>query len=152
MGVHRVTDLTAEDGQLVHIPIVGHAVCAGFPSPADDFLEGELGLPRWLVPVPPASFLLNVDGECMRGAGIFHRDLALVDRSLSAAHDHVVVAVVDGALSIKRYVIDGNMARLAFDNPDMPAFAVEEAADVEIWGVVRFTIRWHIARAAKVRG
>ena len=151
MGVHRVTDLSAEDGRLVHIPIVGHAVCAGFPSPADDFLEGALELPRWLVPVPPASFLVNVDGDCMRGAGIFDRDLALVDRSLTAGHDHVVVAVVDGSLSLKRYVIDGNTPRLAFDNPAMPAFALEEAADVEIWGVVRFTIRWHLARNGLVR-
>lgn len=111
MDVQRVTDLTAEGGQLVHIPIVGHTVCAGFPSPADDFLEGELGLPRWLVPVPPASFLVNVAGNSMLGAGIFDRDLALVDRILSAEHDRVVVAIVDGALSIKRYVIDGNVAR-----------------------------------------
>ncbi|TXM65494.1 S24 family peptidase [Methylobacterium sp. WL120] len=151
MGVYRVAGCTAEAGTLVHIPILGQALCAGFPSPADDFLEGALELPRWLAPNPPATFAWNISGDSMRGAGIFDRDLAVVDRSLTAGNGSVVVAAIDGQMSIKRFLIEGNLPRLAFDNPDMPAFAVQEMAEGEIWGVVRFSIRWHIARAGLVR-
>ncbi|MFC6792695.1 LexA family protein [Methylobacterium komagatae] len=146
MSLRRVATLPAEGPSTVRVPLVGPALCAGFPSPADDFLEGALELPRWLVPNPPATFLMQVRGESMRGAGIFDRDLACVDRSLTAQHDSVVVAVVDALLSCKRYRMEGNRPRLAFDNPDLPTFAVDEASEVEIWGVVRFTVRWHLAR------
>ncbi|MDO9428486.1 MAG: translesion error-prone DNA polymerase V autoproteolytic subunit [Methylobacterium sp.] len=130
---------------------MGQALCAGFPSPADDFLEGALELPRWLAPNPPATFAWNISGDSMRGAGIFDRDLAVVDRSLKPGNGSVVVAAIDGEMSIKRLRVEGNVSRLAFENPDLPAFAVQEAAEGEIWGVVRFSIRWHIARAGLVR-
>jgi DNA polymerase V len=151
VDVYRIGELAAGSQALVHVPILGQALCAGFPSPADDFLEGALELPRWLAPNPPATFAWNISGDSMRGAGIFDRDLAVVDRSLKAGHGSIVVAAINGEMSIKRLQIDGNVARLAFDNPDLPAFAVEEMAEGEIWGVVRFTIRWHIARAGFVR-
>ncbi|GJE35843.1 LexA repressor [Methylobacterium oxalidis] len=89
-------------------------------------VEGALELPRWLAPNPPATFAWNISGDSMRGAGIFDRDLAVVDRSLKAGHGSVVVAAINGEMSIKRLLVDGNVARLSFDNPDLPAFAVEE--------------------------
>ncbi|WP_321162245.1 translesion error-prone DNA polymerase V autoproteolytic subunit [Methylorubrum extorquens] len=130
---------------------MGQALCAGFPSPADDFLEGALELPRWLVPNPPATFLWRIAGASMRDAGIFGGDLACVDRSLKPAHGSVVVAAVDGEMSIKRMVVEGNRARLSFDNAELPIFALEELAEVNVWGVVRFTIRWHISGAGQGR-
>ena len=151
MGLIQVEELPTSGRETVRVPIMGQTLCAGFPSPADDFLEGALELPRWLVPNPPATFLWNISGDSMRGAGIFDRDLACVDRSLSPIHASIVVAAVDGEMSIKRFLIDGNAARLAFDNPDLPAFAVKDLAEAEIWGVVRFSIRWHVARAGLVR-
>ncbi|GJD78038.1 LexA family protein [Methylobacterium gregans] len=146
MSLHRVAELPDDGLSTVRVPLLGQRLCAGFPSPADDFLEGAIELPRWLVPNPPATFLWQISGESMRGAGIFDQDLACVDRSLKAEHDCVVVAVVNGQMSIKRLVIEGNRARLAFDNPDLPAFAVEDLEEAAIWGVVRFTIRWHLVR------
>jgi DNA polymerase V len=146
VSLHPVAELPDDGLSTVRVPLLGQRLCAGFPSPADDFLEGALELPRWLVPNPPATFLWQISGESMRGAGIFDRDLAVVDRSLKAGHESVVVAVVGGQMSIKRLVIEGNRARLAFDNADLPAFAVEDLEEAAIWGVVRFTIRWHLAR------
>ena len=87
----------------------------------------------------------------MIDANIFDRDLAIVDRSLKAVHMSVVVAAVDGEMTLKRFLIEGGVARLAFDNSELPAFAVNEAAEAEIWGVLRFSIRWHIARTGLVR-
>lgn len=130
---------------------MGQSLCAGFPSPADDFLEGALELPRWLAPNPPATFLWRIFGNSMQGAGIYDRDLACVDRSLTPQDGSVVVAAIDGEMSIKRYRQEGNRAWLAFENADLPVFAVEDFSDGLIWGVVRFTIRWHVARAALQR-
>lgn len=146
MSALAVDELLFASPDSVRVPVIGQALCAGFPSPADDFMEGALELPRWLVPNPPATFLMQVRGESMKGAGIHDRDLACIDRSLTASDGSVVVAVVDGELSCKRYRLRGNRARLDFDNPEMPAFAVEEYAEVEVWGVLRFSIRWHILR------
>ena len=66
------------------MPVIGQALRAGLPRPADDFIEGALELPRCLVPNPPATFLMQIRGESMRGAGIHDRDLACIDRSLRA--------------------------------------------------------------------
>jgi DNA polymerase V len=143
---HRIDELLVGSPDAVRVPVIGQALCAGFPSPADDFLEGALELPRWLVPNPPATFLWRISGSSMEGAGIYDRDLACVDRSLTAGHGSVVVAAIDGQMSVKRLEVTGNIARLAFCNPDLPAFAVEELGEGAIWGVVRFSIRWHVAR------
>ena len=151
MGLLRVEEMTRDDASMVRVPIHGVAVCAGFPSPADDFLEGAIDFPRWLAPNPPATFAFNVSGWSMVGAGVHDRDLAVADRSLPPVHRSVVVAVVDGTISLKRLLIEDGAHRLTFDNPDMPAFAVEEMAEGAIWGVVRFSIRWHVARAGLVR-
>ena len=151
MHLNRIDGLLVGSPDAVRVPLIGQALCAGFPSPADDFLEGALELPRWLVPNPPATFLWRIAGDSMRDAGIFDGDLACVDRSLTPGHGSVVVAAVDGEMSIKRMVVEGNRARLAFDNADLPVYALEELAEAAIWGVVRFTVRWHVARAGHGR-
>ncbi|AWI88160.1 peptidase S24 [Methylobacterium sp. DM1] len=146
MSLFRVDELPDQGFSTVRVPLMGPSLCAGSPSPADDFVENALELPRWLVPNPLATFLWRIAGDSMRDAGIFDGDLACVDRSLKPAHGSVVVAAVDGEMSIKRMVVEGNRARLAFDNADLPVYALEELAEVDVWGIVRFTIRWHMAR------
>src|SRR5437868_6650250 len=91
----------ALDPLTLPVPLLGRLVAAGFPSPADDYLEGEIDLSRYLIERPAATFLMRVSGESMRGAGILDGDLVVVDRSLSAQAGHVVVAVVQGDMSIK---------------------------------------------------
>ena len=124
------------------LPFVVEGLCAGFPSPADDHLEPDINLLELLIPNKPATFLWRVDGHSMRDAGIFHGDLLIVDRSLTPRHGDVVVAVVNGERSLKRLLLDGPQPRLALENADFPAFAVPEAAEVEIWGVVRCNVHW----------
>ena len=146
MSLFRVDELPDQGFSTVRVPLMGPSLCAGFPSPADDFVENALELPRWLVPNPPATFLWRIAGDSMRDAGIFDGDLACVDRSLKPGHGSVVVAAVDGEMSIKRMVVEGNRARISFDNAELPVYALEELAEVDVWGVVRFTIRWHLVR------
>ena len=141
MNIRQVVDLPLEGSSTVHVPLIGAAVCAGFPSPADDFLEGALELPRWLVPNPPASFLWRVSGWSVVRAGIHDGDLIVVDRSLSPLRDDIVVAAIDGQMSLKRYRIDGNRPVLAFDNPDLTASPLDEIGEASIWGVASVNLR-----------
>jgi DNA polymerase V len=124
------------------IPIFAHGLCAGFPSPADDFLDEGIDLTRLIVRHPPATFLWKVDGHSMRDAGIYDGDLLVVDRSLTPRHGDVVVVIVHGERSLKRLHLDGARPRLSFENRDMPAFDLPEIADVEIWGVARCNVHW----------
>ena len=123
------------DGEAVYVPLVLHALCAGFPSPADDYIEGEIDLNRHLIANRPATFLFRVAGDCMRDAGIHDGDLLVVDRSITPKHGDVVVAVVDNEISVKRLVVEDGMVRLRFENRDWPAYPVPDMAEVDIWGV-----------------
>src|SRR6187200_1635266 len=84
------------------IPLYLSSVSAGFPSPADDYIESKLDLNDLLVPHPAATFFTRVNGNSMIEAGIFHEDLLIVDRAETPGDGCVVVAVVDGELTVKR--------------------------------------------------
>jgi DNA polymerase V len=128
------------------VPMFAHAICAGFPSPADDFLEEAVDVARLLITNPPATFLWRVDGSSMTGVGIFDRDVLIVDRSLEPRNGDVVVAIVDGERSLKRLTL-GARPELAFANGRMPPYELPELVDVEIWGVVT----WNLHRLRAVR-
>lgn len=127
------------------LPMVGTRICAGFPSPADDFLDEEVDLVRILTPNRAATFLWRVSGHSMVEAGIHDGDVVVVDRSAKPKHGEVVVATINGEVSLKLFLSDG-MPRLAFANRRMPAFALNESSDVEIWGTVTWTL--HKPRAS----
>lgn len=120
-------------------------VPAGFPSPAADYLEGPIDLADVLVPHPSASFTLRVSGHSMVRAGIHDGDLAIVDRSLTARHDDVIVAVLDGELTCKRLLKRGDRVWLMPDSDDTAYRPVEatDRPDFEIWGVITSAIRLH---------
>jgi DNA polymerase V len=120
------------------MPAMGTSICAGFPSPADDYLEGEIDLAEVLMPNRSASFLWRVSGRSMVLTGVFDGDVVVVDRSLTPKNGDVVVATVDGEVSLKLFRT--NPARLEFANPDMPAFKLAESSDVAVWGVVTWTL------------
>lgn len=126
----------------ISIPMMLHGLCAGFPSPADDYVEESIDLTRLLIRNPPATFLWKVDGNSMRDAGIFHGDLIVVDRSVTPADGDVVVATVHGERSLKRLHLKGGRPRLTFENSDMPLFDLPEIAEVEIWGVALCNVHW----------
>lgn len=116
------------------------AVAAGFPSPADDFLENRLDLNQLLVRHPAATFFVRVSGDSMIGAGIHSGDLLIVDRSLDANHKRVVIAVVDGQMTVKRISREGKIVRLLAENPEYHPIIIEEGTGLEIWGVVTHVI------------
>lgn len=130
------------DAPPLPLPLAGRLVPAGFPSPADDYLDGEIDLSAYLIERPAATFLMRVTGESMRGAGILDGDLVVVDRSIEAKSGHVVVAVLGGDLTIKRLRrLKTGGAILQAENPDYPEFVVCEEMPAEIWGIVVGVVR-----------
>lgn len=121
------------------LPIMATRICAGFPSPADDHLDEDIDLAGILIQNKPATFMWRVLGNSVVEAGIHDGDVVVVDRSVAPTDGCVVVAAIDGEVSLKVY-----RARyggvLTFANPDMPIFALGEMASVEIWGVVIWTL------------
>lgn len=121
-------------------PLFLSKVSAGFPSPADDFIETQLDLNQHLIRNPSATFFLKVSGDSMIQAGIFNNDLLIVDRSLSPSHQKIVVAAVDGELLVKRFLIDQTNIILKSENTTYKDIEVKSDQDLVIWGVVIATI------------
>lgn len=122
------------------IPTLRSAVPAGFPSPADDFVEEEIDLQRLLVVNRPATFLVRVAGDSMTGKQLHDGDLAVVDRSLSPRPGDVVVVDIDGERSFKVWNPRRGRIELEFANPRYPAFELPRSATVEVWGVVSSSV------------
>ena len=127
-------------------PLYLSPVQAGFPSPAEDYMDGELNLHKHLVRNEAATFFLRASGDSMTGAGIFDGDLLVVDRSLPAEHNRIVIAALDGELTVKRIIRQRGRVFLAPENPDYPKFDITDREYVHIWGVVTYAI--HDLRAA----
>lgn len=121
-------------------PLSGEAVPAGFPSPAEEYLEKALDLNEYLVQRPEATFFVRVSGDSMVGAGIHHDDILVVDRSLGARPGNVVIALVDGEFTVKRLRKTSNGLELAPENPDYVPLELTEETDFQVWGVVRHVI------------
>ena len=122
------------------LPIFLGRLPAGFPSPADDYLEGKLDLNRHLIKHPAATFFVRVTGDSMIGAGIHSGDLLVVDRSLEPADKHVVVAVLDGELTVKRLFKQNGVLRLLPENLNYQPIEIAPQQTIEIWGVVTSVI------------
>ena len=119
----------------LRLPLAGASVAAGFPSPADDYIEVGLDLNELLIRHPSSTFFLRVSGDSMQGAGIQHGDLLVVDRSLEARPGLIVVAVLDGAFTLKRLARHRGRLRLEAANSAYPPLELHQCGDVQIWGV-----------------
>jgi DNA polymerase V len=116
-------------------PLATSTVAAGFPSPADDDIETDIDLNEALIRHPSSTFFLRVSGDSMIEAGIQHGDLLVVDRSLEPRPGLIVVAVLDGAFTLKRLVRHQGRLRLEAANSAYPPLELHQCGDVQIWGV-----------------
>ncbi len=110
-------------------------VAAGFPSPADDYIDVGIDLNEQLIRHPISTFFLRVSGDSMTNAGIQHGDLLIVDRSLDPRPGNVVIAVLDGAFTLKRLKRHQGRLRLEAAHPDYPALELNLCNEIQIWGV-----------------
>ncbi|MDR3361677.1 MAG: translesion error-prone DNA polymerase V autoproteolytic subunit [Desulfovibrio sp.] len=121
-------------------PLFLSPVAAGFPSPAEGHLDRRLDLHEHLVKNHAATYFVRASGDSMINAGIHPGDLLVVDRSLSAVNGSVVIAAVEGELTVKRLLRKNGRVLLAPENDDYPEFDVTEQEDALIWGVVTYAI------------
>ena len=120
--------------------IIGH-VCAGFPSPAEDFGYQRIDLTKELIVHPQATYMLRAKGHSMMNAGIFDNDILVVDRAIKPRHNHIVVAVVDGGdYTVKRLHMVNGRIKLMAANPEFSDILPKEGQTVEIWGVVTTSV------------
>ena len=117
------------------LPLYASRVPAGFPSPADDYVDQRLDL-NDLIERPAATFFVTVTGDSMTGASIHHGDLLVVDRSLEPSDGKIVIAAVNGELTVKRLALKNGEAWLMPENPAYPPLRITEGLDCVIWGVV----------------
>lgn len=127
------------------LPLAGDRVCAGFPSPAEDFAVKRIDLTEILVTHPQATFLLRVSGESMKDAGIFDGDMLVVDKAIKPRHGHVVVAVVDGEFTVKYLYQRSGRVKLRPANVTFPDIIPTDGQTIEVWGVVTCSIKRFIA-------
>lgn len=118
------------------LPFYQSCISAGFPSPADDDMEDKLDLNELLIKHPSATFFLRVSGNSMINAGIFPKDILIVDRSLEPAHGKIVIASVNGELTVKRLVREKDKVQLVAENAAYAPIDITDEMDFRIWGVV----------------
>jgi len=125
-------------------PLIMCRVPAGFPSPAEDYVEGRIDLNRDLIKHPLSTFYIRVSGDSMVGAGIMPGALLVVDRAVEAHDGHVVVARIGDELCVKRLSLcDEGRIRLLSENEQYPPIEITEGMDFEVWGRVIYSIGAH---------
>lgn len=116
-------------------------VAAGFPSPADDFLEDKLDLNEKLIKHPAATFFVRVAGNSMIKAGIYSGDMLIVDRSLEPKSGSIVVAILNGDFTVKRISKRAGRLFLMPENRNYKPIEISEESNFQVWGVVTNVIR-----------
>ena len=122
------------------IPFFASPVSAGFPSPADDYVEHSLDLNKHLIKHPSATFYARVKGDSMINAGINDGDLLVVDRALDIYDNCIAVCIIDGEFTVKRLKKQKDKILLIPENKEYKPIEVSEFNDFEVWGIVAYVI------------
>ena len=128
------------DVKRLAIPLLSDGVSAGFPSPAEDYIEESIDLNEHLIQNPFSTFFLRVSGNSMTNSGIHDKDLIIVDKSLIAKPGNIVIAMVDGEFTIKRLLKKNNGFYLKAENYNYPDIDFSNHRNIQIWGVVIYSI------------
>jgi DNA polymerase V len=141
----RAGDINAfiniEARRIASIPLMTTSAECGFPSPADDYLDRPLDFNELLIENAAATFAVRIAGESMTGAGLFPGDIAVVDRSREAIDGSIVLALLSGEFTIKRYRRKGPRIWLQAENPAFGDIRLNEDSAFEVWGVITKSIR-----------
>lgn len=125
-----------QENKKLNIPLFSSSVAAGFPTPADEHIDDEIDLNDYMVGRPESTFMLRVEGESMKNIGILPNDILIVDRSIKATHNKIVIAAIDGELTVKRLYQRAGVIKLLPENSDYPDIELESESELVIWGVV----------------
>ena len=133
--------LPADNPDPASIPLYSHRIPAGFPSPADDYIDQRISLDQHLIPHRESTFFVRAVGNSMIDAGIFDGDLLVVDKSIEPVHGHIVIAVIDGELTVKRLVQQNGETILRPANARFKDIVLKDGQELIVWGVVTSTIK-----------
>lgn len=139
LSFHSFEDLNLQD-----VKVAEPRVAAGFPSPADDFIEMEINLQDYIVKNKEATFCVKVEGTSMTKAGINSGDIMIVDRALHPKHNDIVLAVIDGEFTVKRIAVNENSLYLIPENDNFSPIKITTAMNFQVWGIITHII--HKAR------
>lgn len=114
---------------------------AGFPSPAQDYMEQAIDLNKELIRHPASTFYGRVVGDSMRDEGIEEGDILVIDKALELLDDDLAVCYIDGEFTVKRVRLETDAAWLVPSNPDYPPIKVTADNDFIVWGIVTYTIK-----------
>ena len=135
-SIHELSELST-----LERPLLGSLVPAGFPSPASDYIECNLDLNKLAIAHPSATFFMRVSGDSMVEAGIHDRDYLVVDRAVEASHGSIVVAEIEGELTVKRLYRQGRVLELRPENREYQPIRITRESELMIWGVVTGVFR-----------
>ena len=128
---------------ILELPFYECSIEAGFPSPAEDYLDKCLDLNRELIHNPSSTFFGRVRGNSMIDAGIFDGDMLVIDKSLSPKHNSTLVCFLDGEFTVKKVAYIDDQLYLMPQNPKFKPIKVSDESDFRIWGVVVYSIHKH---------
>ena len=137
-GIARI--MSYEEGIELELPMYKSEIKAGFPSPASDYIESTLDLNKFLIKHPSATFFVRVEGDSMIDAGIHSGDILIVDRAVQAEKQKIVIAAVNGELTVKRIWYDGDRLILQSGNINFTPIEITPDMDFHIRGVVTYVI------------
>lgn len=140
-GTYIMTPIAAEARTAARVPFALASVPAGFPSPADEYLDRPLDFNELLIAHPAATFAVRIIGDSMTGAGIFPGDVAVVDRAETATDGRVILAILDGEFTVKRYRKKDGAVWLEAANADYDDIPLTGDRDFQVWGVIKNSIR-----------
>src|ERR1700761_3524912 len=130
-----------ESRSALRVPMRAGSGACGFPSPAEDYVDKPLDFNELLIEHPAATFAIRIEGDSMTGAGIFPGDIAVVDRAREPVNGAIVLALLDGAFTVKRYRPKDGMVWLQAENPAFPDMPIADGQALEVWGVITRSIR-----------
>lgn len=142
--LHTTTTLefyTPDISTELKLPYVDAGLRAGFPSPADDFIEISIDINKEYIKNKDTTFFAKVKGNSMINAGIFDGDLLIIDKSLEPQNDKIAVCQIDGEFTVKRIKIEKNVVWLIAENDDFKPIKVTSDNELLIWGIVTASIK-----------
>ena len=133
--------LDVESRTALRVPMMAWSAACGFPSPAEDYVDRPLDFNELLIEHPAATFAIRIEGDSMTGAGIYPGDIAVVDRAREPVNGSIILALLDGAFTVKRYRVKDGAVVLQAENPAFADMQITDGQTFEVWGVITRSIR-----------